>query len=119
MAAHRSVCHAVSRVDCPVLYPSLVPSSMTITFPVEYVILQRRRLTPSLTTIQTIVSMSSWVMHHNEDLFPDSETFDPTRWVDPAKAKFLDKYLFAFGKGSRQCVGMPYVHSFSPPTINT
>lgn len=65
---------------------------------------------PSLTAVQTIVSMSSWTMHHNEDLFPNSETFDPTRWIDPVNAKSLDKYLFSFGKGSRQCVGMPYVH---------
>ncbi|OJJ39848.1 hypothetical protein ASPWEDRAFT_49717 [Aspergillus wentii DTO 134E9] len=58
----------------------------------------------------TVVSMSSWTMHHNEDLFPNSETFDPTRWTDPAKAKALDKYLFSFGKGSRQCVGMPLAY---------
>lgn len=61
--------------------------------------------------------MSSWTMHHNEDLFPNSEIFDPTRWVEPAKAKFLDKYLFSFGKGSRQCVGMPYVHPLISLTI--
>lgn len=54
-------------------------------------------------------------MHHNQDLFPNPETFDPTRWSDPTKAKFLDRYLLSFGKGSRQCVGMPYVHSLVRP----
>jgi len=50
--------------------------------------------------------MSSWKMHRNPTIFPDPETFDPTRWLDPAKARYLEKYLVAFGKGSQQCVGM-------------
>lgn len=49
-------------------------------------------------------------MHHNEDIFPDAERFDPNRWTDPATAKALDKYLFSFGKGSRQCAGIQYVY---------
>lgn len=48
-------------------------------------------------------------MHHNEEIFPDSYKFDPNRWTNPDVCKALEKYLFAFGKGSRQCVGMPYV----------
>ncbi|PWY94921.1 cytochrome P450 [Aspergillus sclerotioniger CBS 115572] len=58
----------------------------------------------------TVVSMSSWTMHHNEDLFPQSEIFDPNRWMDPATSKTMDKYLFSFGKGSRQCIGMPLAY---------
>ncbi|OJJ43242.1 hypothetical protein ASPZODRAFT_103682 [Penicilliopsis zonata CBS 506.65] len=54
----------------------------------------------------TVVSMSSWMIHHNEDIFPNAEVFDPTRWTDKDKSKALEKYLFSFGKGSRQCVGM-------------
>lgn len=50
-------------------------------------------------------------MHHNEELFPKWETFDPSRWTDPVMSKSLEKYLFSFGKGSRQCIGMPYVTS--------
>lgn len=50
------------------------------------------------------------MMHHSEEIFPDSYKFDPDRWTDPAVCKALEKYLFAFGKGSRQCVGMPYVY---------
>lgn len=59
---------------------------------------------------QSVVSMSTWMMHHNEDIFPDAERFDPNRWTDPATAKALDKYLFSFGKGSRQCAGIQYVY---------
>ncbi|KAL2821767.1 cytochrome P450 [Aspergillus cavernicola] len=58
----------------------------------------------------TVVSMSSWMMHHNEDLYPEAKRFNPERWMDPARAKSLDRYLFSFGKGSRQCVGMPLAY---------
>ncbi|PKY04740.1 cytochrome P450 [Aspergillus campestris IBT 28561] len=58
----------------------------------------------------TTVSMSSWIMHHNEELFPDAEKFDPTRWTDPEQFKTMERYLFSFGKGSRQCVGMPLAY---------
>jgi len=54
----------------------------------------------------TIVGMSAWMMHRDPDIWPEPETFSPERWLDPVKAKKLDKYLVAFGKGSRQCIGM-------------
>ncbi|KAL4943883.1 hypothetical protein BDV06DRAFT_188905 [Aspergillus oleicola] len=58
----------------------------------------------------TVVSMSSWMMHHDKNLFPDADKFSPERWLDPARAKLLEKNLFSFGKGSRQCVGMPLAY---------
>ncbi|KAL4797409.1 cytochrome P450 [Aspergillus venezuelensis] len=57
-----------------------------------------------------VVSMSSWMMHNDKNLFPNPEKFDPERWLDPARAKLLEKNLFSFGKGSRQCVGMPLAY---------
>ncbi|KAJ5543619.1 hypothetical protein N7461_009622 [Penicillium sp. DV-2018c] len=53
------------------------------------------------------VGMTSLLMHHNEDIFPDSKSFIPERWMDPEQRKHLEKYLVAFSKGSRQCIGMP------------
>jgi hypothetical protein len=64
--------------------------------------------TDSGTQNQTIVGMSSWMMHRNEDVFPNPEKFDPSRWLDPAIVRVLDKHLVTFGKGQRQCIGMPY-----------
>jgi len=52
------------------------------------------------------VGMTSIMMHHNEDIWPDSMRFAPERWLDPQEAKRLDKYVVAFTKGSRQCVGI-------------
>ncbi|RHZ58049.1 hypothetical protein CDV55_105466 [Aspergillus turcosus] len=54
----------------------------------------------------TPVSMSCILLHHDETIFPDSHRFKPERWLDPAERKRLEKYMVAFSKGSRQCIGM-------------
>ncbi|KIM93253.1 hypothetical protein OIDMADRAFT_173290 [Oidiodendron maius Zn] len=67
----------------------------------------------------TIVGMSSWMMHRNEHVFSSPEKFNPERWLDPAAAKVLDKHLVPFGKGSRQCVGMPLAYCELYVTLGT
>jgi cytochrome P450 len=52
------------------------------------------------------VGMSSWMMHRHPRIWPNCEKFDPTRWTDATEAKRLNKYMVAFGKDSRQCIGM-------------
>ncbi|ROW14033.1 hypothetical protein VPNG_04067 [Cytospora leucostoma] len=54
------------------------------------------------------IGCSAAVMHHNEDVFPDSHTFKPERWFDEEgnKRKDLEKCLLSFSRGSRQCLGM-------------
>ncbi|TGO37583.1 hypothetical protein BHYA_0093g00080 [Botrytis hyacinthi] len=71
----------------------------------------------------TPVSMTSVHMHQNPDIFPDPLTFNPYRWLTSTSAptnnssttpplhnltpdKNLEKYLVAFGKGSRSCAGI-------------
>jgi cytochrome P450 len=51
----------------------------------------------------TPVSMTSVLIHHDESIFPDSKEFRPERWIEGPR---LDRYLVAFSKGSRQCLGM-------------
>jgi cytochrome P450 len=43
---------------------------------------------------------SPYVMHHNADLFPQPETFDPDRELDPVPGAFV-----AWGGGPRRCIG--------------
>jgi cytochrome P450 len=51
----------------------------------------------------TPVSMTSYDVHHDEAIFPQSFEFKPERWIgNPG----LEKYLVSFGKGTRQCLGM-------------
>ncbi|KAF2110249.1 cytochrome protein [Lophiotrema nucula] len=57
----------------------------------------------------TPISSATWHMHHNETLFPSSFTFQPSRWLsDPrtTSGRSLRKYMVAFGKGTRNCIGM-------------
>lgn len=53
----------------------------------------------------TSVGMTSVLLHHNEEHFPESYKFNPERWLGD-EGKKLDKYMVGFGKGSRICLGM-------------
>lgn len=68
--------------------------------PVEYVIPRNQ-----------LISMSSYNIHGNEDIYPDSNEFRPERWLNEKghRRKDLEQYMMSFGKGSRQCLGMKYV----------
>jgi cytochrome P450 len=54
--------------------------------------------------------MDTYHMHHNEDVFPDSNVYKPERWLGnpkgPNGTKPLSRYLVAFGKGTRMCIGI-------------
>ena len=52
----------------------------------------------------TPVSMSSWLVHLNPELFPQPDMFRPERWLEPG-ANGLKKYLVNFTRGSRACLG--------------
>jgi cytochrome P450 len=54
----------------------------------------------------TVVGMSSWLMHRNPNIFPNPDIFLPERWLDPVNTAKLEKSFVAFGKGSRQCLGI-------------
>ncbi|KAL8379092.1 hypothetical protein RB599_008759 [Gaeumannomyces hyphopodioides] len=59
----------------------------------------------------TPVSMTPWINHCDENLYPDPESFRPDRWllgngeggVKPNHE--LQKKLISFGRGSRSCLG--------------
>ncbi|KAL4737147.1 cytochrome P450 [Aspergillus similis] len=55
----------------------------------------------------TTVGINAWALHHDEKVFPNSEAFIPERWLEspPAKLKEMEQSFFAFGAGSRTCVG--------------
>lgn len=55
----------------------------------------------------TPVSMSTIDIHHDEKIFPDSHKFIPERWVE--NGQFLNRYMVAFGKDARSCLGIKYV----------
>jgi cytochrome P450 len=55
---------------------------------------------------QTIVGMSSWMMHRDPIAFPDPDRFDPTRWtVKDEFSSWRERCLVSFSSGSRACIG--------------
>ena len=42
----------------------------------------------------------------NSNVFTDPHSFLPERWLDPNDRKRLSRYLLAFGRGARSCLGM-------------
>ena len=52
---------------------------------------------------QTPVGMTSILIHHDESIFPDARSFIPERWIENRR---LSRFLVAFSKGSRQCLGI-------------
>ena len=52
----------------------------------------------------TSVSMSAWVAHRNEEVFPEPEVFRPERWLEK-DGKELQPYFITFSAGARGCIG--------------
>ncbi|OBT39076.1 hypothetical protein VE00_09912 [Pseudogymnoascus sp. WSF 3629] len=74
------------------------PSALPRIVPAEGVVFSGHRL-PGGTTVST----QAYTLHRNADIFPDPETFEPSRWTAPTK-DMKDAYM-PFGGGSRVCLG--------------
>ncbi len=46
---------------------------------------------------------SAYLLHMDPKIYPEPFVFRPERWIENPK---LTRYLFAFGRGSRNCLGM-------------
>ncbi|KAM0327101.1 hypothetical protein ACHAQA_006229 [Verticillium albo-atrum] len=53
------------------------------------------------------IGMSAVITHHDEDIFPDSYSFSPERWLNEKNElrKEVERGMLAFSKGSRACLG--------------
>nr|WNS47921.1 CapF [Capnodium sp. TTI-000886] len=52
----------------------------------------------------TVISESSYLIHMNEDLFPDPHAFQPERWIND-KAGLSGNFV-PFSRGARMCIGI-------------
>ncbi|KAI9901017.1 hypothetical protein N3K66_002834 [Trichothecium roseum] len=52
----------------------------------------------------TTVSMSAYVAHRDESVFPDPEAFKPERWLGE-EGKNLQPFFISFSAGARGCIG--------------
>ncbi|KAI9745110.1 MAG: hypothetical protein M1818_001388 [Claussenomyces sp. TS43310] len=56
---------------------------------------------------RTVVGMSPYSLHRNEDVFPDSLKFNPDRWLDASSdLTEMKKWFWAFSSGARMCIGL-------------
>ncbi|KAH0828225.1 hypothetical protein AYO21_03784 [Fonsecaea monophora] len=56
----------------------------------------------------TEVGCNAWTVHRDKDVYgEDADLWIPERWLDDdeEKVKMLERYNFAFGAGSRTCIG--------------
>ena len=54
----------------------------------------------------SIVGANAWVIHRDRNIFGlDADQFNPDRWLDVDAAAQMDRYILAFGGGSRTCIG--------------
>ncbi|CAI6027427.1 unnamed protein product [Clonostachys chloroleuca] len=71
------------------------------------------KVIPSGVRQQTIVGMSAYAMHRDENIWgQDAYEFKPERWLDGAD-KSLDQFLCPFSKGLRSCIGQKFVSPVS------
>ena len=76
---------------------------------------RRRRITES--SVQTATSMSPMLIHENVSIFPNHCEFEPERWLQ--NDKDLGKFLVAFGKGPRICLGINLDPFLSAASLQT
>lgn len=55
----------------------------------------------------TVISSQPFLIHRQEEIFPEPETFLPGRWLveDKEKKRVLLKSMWAFSSGPRGCIG--------------
>ncbi|KAL4890661.1 cytochrome P450 [Aspergillus ambiguus] len=55
----------------------------------------------------TVVSMSPYCLHRNEQVFEDPLNFNPNRWLGQSEqVTEMKRWFWAFSSGSRMCIGM-------------
>ncbi|KAI0538394.1 cytochrome protein [Xylaria digitata] len=62
----------------------------------------------------TIISMSIYDVSHDETIFPDSFKYRPERWLGNPRSpdgRQLTRYMVAFGRGTRSCIGMQLAYA--------
>ncbi|KAE8552121.1 hypothetical protein EYB25_006015 [Talaromyces marneffei] len=78
---------------------SAVPSALPRAVPPEGATLVGYNIPGGIT-----VSTQAYSLHRNPEIFPNPETFDPSRWENPSKE--MKNMFMPFGGGSRICIGI-------------
>lgn len=58
--------------------------------------------------VGTDLSIPIYAMHHNPDVFPDPERFDPERFTDEGQKNRNPYDYIPFSAGNRNCIGKKF-----------
>ncbi|KAF3802730.1 Cytochrome P450 monooxygenase gsfF [Colletotrichum gloeosporioides] len=69
-----------------------------------------------------VVGINAAVLHFDKKVFgADAESFNPDRWMDQSRANYMDKFMMAFGGGTRTCLGkniaLIELHKLTPQLV--
>ncbi|QKX59511.1 uncharacterized protein TRUGW13939_06645 [Talaromyces rugulosus] len=53
----------------------------------------------------TSVSMPIYTAHHDPNIFPNPDEYNPHRWMDIEERKRMEPYFIPFSTGARGCIG--------------
>ncbi|RKP10101.1 cytochrome P450 [Thamnocephalis sphaerospora] len=68
----------------------------------------------------TVVFVSAYALHHEEELWHDPETFRPERWLGPVEqVNEIKKYYIPFSTGVRSCAGQRFAWMLLRLTLAT
>ncbi|MBE9032448.1 cytochrome P450 [filamentous cyanobacterium LEGE 11480] len=56
----------------------------------------------------SVILMSPWVMHRNQDYFPEPDRFKPERWQGDLEKQLPKCVYLPFGEGPRICIGKSF-----------
>lgn len=67
------------------------------------------------------ISCNQYSLHRNGTVFADPESWKPQRWLEasPRELQAMKKWFWAFGSGSRMCLGVHFVTIGTPVSIPT
>lgn len=62
----------------------------------------------------TMLMISSWLIHRDPQRFADADRFQPARWLDGGLTRdpLGSGYFFPFGRGERACVGQAFALTY-------
>ncbi|CAG8974541.1 hypothetical protein HYALB_00005813 [Hymenoscyphus albidus] len=68
----------------------------------------------SVIPVGATVSMDAFLVAHDEEIFPQSYKYQPERWLNNPVApdgKKLTRYMVAFSRGARACIGLQLAYA--------
>ncbi|KAI0436938.1 cytochrome P450 [Xylaria telfairii] len=90
-----------------------VPGRLPRTAPTEELVYNGYKLPPG-----TVMSQSSYLLHTDENIFPEPFDFRPERWINDTEHTARHQFV-AFSRGARGCIGINLAYAELYPVVAT